>query len=229
MKKQLSQKGFSPLSVIILIFILAGAGLVGWRVWETHKDKGVINPRASTSADASKVGTNPTFNPYQGWETYTSTRGKFSLKYPQKWKISGFQDEAPISKDNLNGEETIVRLVYDEDSQNEFGMDINLTAAPPAHYGDPASGEVTKLKNGFSVWVSKQQDPSIAGRIGVCPILQLVTNQSFTANLTNGTRLTVNGSFCWNQKSNPSYTYEQQVNSNSFEQAKEILASITPQ
>src|SRR6185369_3608839 len=104
--------------------------------------------------------------------------GKFTLKYPSDWDISGFQGETPVgpnySTGKMSGQETIIRLTHSENVQNQFGMDLDLTSPQPVAGTNYSDGTVTSLKNGLLLWIHKQQDSRVAGRTGICPNVKLV-------------------------------------------------------
>ncbi|MEI9913935.1 MAG: hypothetical protein WDN66_02945 [Candidatus Saccharibacteria bacterium] len=226
---RLNNKGFGAIGVLIIVVVIFAIGFSGWAVYHhNHKTKPVVTTKttANTKQNSSTKKTTQQTNPYAGWQTYTSSVGSFALKYPSTWQISGFQGTTAVTQ--VNGQDTDIRLVNTESSSNSFGMDIVLSSKPSDTMDDYSEGTVTSLSNGLSVWIHNQGDPSVDGRVAECPDMQIVSGQTFLATLSNGTSLSLDGSFCWNQKSNPTYTYSQQVDSTSFSQAKQIIGSITP-
>jgi hypothetical protein len=200
------QKGFSAVDVVVVVLVLAMVGLSSWWGWrQVH----IGAPPGNGPVDT-----------YAGWGTYTSYIGRFTLRYPTDWQISGFHGEVPVgpgySTGELSGKETQIRLTHTEDAANQFGMDIMLSS--DAGSGVYADGSLTRLDNGLTVWTASGGAP--------CPSMQLVSGGRFLAALTNGTAISLHGSFCWNQRSRPTYSYSQQVSSVSFRRAKQIIESL---
>lgn len=228
MSKKTLESGFSVLALVCAITLVLLIGVVTWqaskRSYTNNANRGASQ---QTKATDNKSQQQP--DPYANWNAYSSNTGNFTLRYPEQWMISGFQNNTPVGPDystgEMNGQETQIRLIRDEDSQNQFGMDIYIggNSTTSEKFTD---GTVTQLNNGLSLWIQKEQDPKVSGRSSICPVIHLVSNEKFSTKLKNGVLLTVTGSFCWSQKSNPNYTYRQQVDSGSFKEARLILESI---
>lgn len=80
--KRLDAKGFSALElllIVVVIALLAGAGVYYFR---NHK-KDDSKPVATNTPTAKE--NSPVADPTADWVTYTSTPGKYSLKYPKTW------------------------------------------------------------------------------------------------------------------------------------------------
>lgn len=190
------------LAVVLAVVVLAGSG---WWAWsQLHRPGAPPGPAPGSGA-------------FAGWHTYVSKRGKFSLRYPPGWDISGFRDETPVAATDLNGQETQIRLLHTEDAANQFGMDIRLSSSVGS--GVYAHGSADRLRNGLVLWTADRQLD--------CPDMQLVSGGGrFAARLSNGTALGMYGSFCWGQESTTSYSYDQQIASTSFRQARQVIESI---
>jgi hypothetical protein len=197
--------GFSiveALVFVLAVLVLAGSGWWAWNQY--HRPGAPPGPRPAPGVTA-------------GWDTYESKRGRFSLRYPPGWDISGFRDEIPVTAAGLNGQETQIRLLHSEDGANQFGMDLRLSSSVGS--GVYGHGSADRLSNGLVLWTSD--------RLLDCPDMQLVSaGGRFAARLPNGTALGMYGSFCWGQKSTTSYSYDQQIASTSFRQARQIIESI---
>ena len=87
--KKLNNKGFGVMGVLAVIVIIAAAGGIGAYVYHKHH-KANSNTTSSTSSSngssAGKTGgTTQSPDPTADWSTYSSTSGKFALKYPKTW------------------------------------------------------------------------------------------------------------------------------------------------
>lgn len=232
-RKVSTEQGFSAIEALIVVVVIAVIGVAGWLVWQHHHQQ----KKAATSSSSTTTQTNKqssgtqTADPYAGWKTYRSNLGSFTLRYPTTWELSGFRGETPVgslySTGEMNGQENIIRLVNTEDSKNQFLMDITLSSQPTNDYDKYSDGTTASLTNGLTLWTHSQQDPGTSGSVGNCPDIQLVSGTDFIAKLSNGTSLSLNGSFCVG-RSTPTYTYTQQVSSVSFRDAKQIVGSIEP-
>lgn len=77
------QRGIAPVLELFLVIAVIGVlGFAGWRVYQARQDK----PAATTTETKA--------DPYAGWKTYSSTKAKFSFKYPSAW---GFK-EIPVNQ-----------------------------------------------------------------------------------------------------------------------------------
>lgn len=93
MKKQ---QGFSVIHIIMFIVLAGIIGFTGWYVWDTNKkasdtlesaDQQSFKKAEKSSNDknaAKKTAEDPT----KDWKSYTSTAGKYSLKYPPAWVVA---------------------------------------------------------------------------------------------------------------------------------------------
>jgi hypothetical protein len=199
--------GFSIVEALVVLLAIAVLAGSGWWAWSQ------LNPATA----GAPPGPHPGSAAFTGWHTYVSKRGKFSLRYPPGWDISGFQGGTPVAAADLNGQETQIRLLHSEDGANQFGMDVRLSSSVGG--GVYAHGSADRLSNGLVVWTADRQLD--------CPDMQLVSGGGqFVTRLPNGTPLGMYGSFCWGQKSTTSYSYDQQIASASFRQARQIIESI---
>lgn len=78
------QKGFTLIEGLLVVIALALVTGVGFYVINANKDK---KDDTVTSASTSKTSekTKSVADPTSDWAPYTSTSGKFSLKYPKAW------------------------------------------------------------------------------------------------------------------------------------------------
>lgn len=94
-----NQKGLMLLILgvaILLIIVAGGAYYLGSK--NTNLTSKPEVPQPATSA------TTPTLNPITstedstaGWKTYTSTEGKYSIKYPQDWVVEVYKEKYPYN------------------------------------------------------------------------------------------------------------------------------------
>lgn len=75
-----NQKGFSAIEAVVVLFIAAVIGLVGWYVYKAKNDTDK-NLRPNTSK--TKVRSVNTLS-----KTYKNEYGNFTVKYPASWKLS---------------------------------------------------------------------------------------------------------------------------------------------
>jgi uncharacterized membrane protein len=86
-KKSLNSRGFGLIGVLIVIAVLVVAGGAGAYVYHRdHKAKSAASANSSTQTQTTTTTTpSQSVDPTAGWVAYTSTSGKFSLKYPKAW------------------------------------------------------------------------------------------------------------------------------------------------
>lgn len=84
-----NQAGYSMVEILIVIVVLAVVGAAGFATYyHYHKNKSDVNSNSTVNQKSDQ---------YAGWKTSTSTRAKFSIKYPADWKYS----EVLGTKDNV--------------------------------------------------------------------------------------------------------------------------------
>lgn len=110
MRKKPSQRGFSLVELLAIIIVACGVVGGGWLVYRHSKhskpsktDHAVIN----TPAPTNKTSAPPVQSDlYKGWKTATSSRAKFSIRYPASWtytEVLGRNDNVEhITIDNAN-------------------------------------------------------------------------------------------------------------------------------
>jgi hypothetical protein len=168
-------------------------------------------------------------DPYTGWKKYTSTLGGFSLHYPARWELSGFQGINPVLANEMNGQETLIRLQSKPNAKgDDFGIDMYVsTGAYSTPYNTYGNGTTTKLSNGITIWQEKEQENYATGpAIDACPALRVGTDGTFSQQLPTGKYLSFYGSFCWSQNETTDKTYAQQVASPEWAAATGIVKSI---
>jgi|GEM_PF-1140268 len=157
------QKGFSIVEGLLLLIVTAIIGFVGWYVWHSRSTKSEApTPVPTSKASNSETETDTkTTDPYSGWKSATSSRAKFSIKYPSNWVYT----ETVGNKDNV---EHIVL-----DGPNFYVTIDSFNGSDVANGGNPA----TKCDDCQEV--SKTEAFS-AGRLG------LVSLETIIYKLDNG-------------------------------------------
>jgi hypothetical protein len=75
-KQKQHNSGFSAVTIIVAIVIIALGGTAGWLVYQNYHQ-----PKAAVTSTIHK----PTPDPTKNWTAFSSTLGKFSLRYPNTW------------------------------------------------------------------------------------------------------------------------------------------------
>lgn len=221
------QSGFSAVvSIIAIVLVVSILGLIGWRLY-SHLSKQTNN----TNSNNQNTSRNPVSNnnqtstpsqpadPYAGWLSYTSQVGNFTFRYPSTWTID------PTVGDPVYGPGSVVRLTNDSNTKTDnFGLNMQITDKSHAiNYGPSTQGSSTNLPNGVSLW---QDDQHMQSDSSPCPILGIGNNDATYMPLKNGKYLSVYGSYCWKQDLTPTALYHDQINSQPWKDAVNILASI---
>lgn len=108
--KQLNNKGFGLLGILIVIVVLAAVGGTGVYVYhKQHKTRTTAAVTSSKAPSTTKSGgtsvppATPAQNPYAGWKTYTSSTEKLTFKYPTDWKATQSNNSTQVEgADSLN-------------------------------------------------------------------------------------------------------------------------------
>lgn len=92
MRKQLDQKGFSIVEVLIALVVLAAIAASGWLAWRhTHDKKKYVSSSTSAQQSKSPSKLSPPTDPYAGWKSYCDTATDACIRYPSDWNaVSGF-------------------------------------------------------------------------------------------------------------------------------------------
>ncbi len=104
MTRKMRTDGFSVVTVVIAVFILAAIGLTGWHLSQ-HKDS---KTQVSHSTSTSKKNTAPKpIDTYAGWKTYCdSENAKGCYMYPSDWVTSqygGFENSTQTAYVDFSG------------------------------------------------------------------------------------------------------------------------------
>jgi hypothetical protein len=86
-----NQKGFISMEVFLIIVVLALVGGTGYFVYQATKKTNDTFTAAAKAADSTPLtnGTKAdTADPTSRWIPYTSSAGKYSLRYPNSWKTA---------------------------------------------------------------------------------------------------------------------------------------------
>lgn len=84
-----NEKGFGLIETLLVIIALALVVFVGYYIYQNQQDskEEAVMPK-SVSAKTVESETDPT----EDWKTYTSTAGKYTLKYPSTWVTASNPD-----------------------------------------------------------------------------------------------------------------------------------------
>ena len=91
-----NEKGFGIIEGLLIVAVVVLLGYVGYMIYENH-NKTTSSATTANTATTTPAKTTTTVDPYAGWKTATSTRAKFSVKYPTNWTYS----ETVGDKDNV--------------------------------------------------------------------------------------------------------------------------------
>jgi hypothetical protein len=83
--KKLNQKGFTGFEIILLVLVVAALGFAGFVVYQRGKDDKNAPQTVVTQKDDNTKAKEEEKDPTADWQTYTSTTGKFTIKYPKSW------------------------------------------------------------------------------------------------------------------------------------------------
>lgn len=124
-----NQKGFAALEGLLLLVIVAMLAVIGWYV-KTSADKTdrTLSQTTNSSVQPIVSSNKKSTDIYNGWNTFTAPREKFTLKYPTDWKVvSGNNSE---SYDLTAPDGLIVRYVYLDSLDQEDGGCGHQSACP---------------------------------------------------------------------------------------------------
>jgi hypothetical protein len=128
-----NQKGFTLVEGLLVVIAVSLLGFTGYYVYNANQKK---DDTKQVAAPTSSQNTTETKDPTEGWKSFESMEGKYSLKYPASWMIPGnLSDCAPgmlllgTSEDTLGkcGSEYSGHMsVY---SSNESSEGVELTGS----------------------------------------------------------------------------------------------------
>lgn len=138
-RRQIAEQGFSLITGILILIVIAGVGLGGWITHRhTHSRPGPTSVRKSVSHEGSPNTHKPP-DPYAGWKTATSLQAKFSIRYPTSWTYS----EALGDKDGVE-HITIDSTKFHITIDTSVGHDVSDSAAPASTCTDCLQTFVSK-------------------------------------------------------------------------------------
>lgn len=82
-----NQNGFGAIEALLILVTVGIIGFTGWFVWHSNNKASNDLKSSSSSAKFEKKKKSPV-DPTADWTPYTSTAGKFSLKYPKSWSTA---------------------------------------------------------------------------------------------------------------------------------------------
>lgn len=224
------QNGFSAIELILVLVVVILIGAVGWLVYDRQKDASQSNMNPASVSSETKEQPKEATKKTEEMATYTSKYGGFTLEYPTKWQITGYENN--VGTANLSGNENIVRIqnqTEENNQSNNFGMDINITTNKPeaAPFNTYPNGTTQLLLNKLTLWKEKENINYATGPTkSTCPQIYVGTDSTFSTKLKNGKYLLIYGSFCWGQGMTSTYSYNEQVNSSEWAIAENIIKSI---
>lgn len=98
--KNIRQKGFGMVEILIVIVVVGLLGTIGWLVYDRQKNNKVDRPQQSSNqvqptATTEKQTTSTT--PSDSWLKYTSQNNKYSLAIPDGWHLESIKGEDDLS------------------------------------------------------------------------------------------------------------------------------------
>ncbi len=169
-------------------------------------------------------------------ETFTSTLGGFTIKYPSDWVVEGVKTVDLINKDNGSPNQTS-DFIYlhskypsrDAITENYMGMELRIvdsgSIADNYLLRNGNNGNIiATLDNGLMLY---QQISTFSGKD--VAVLALTKNGYSIVDLPNGKKLISLSTFncAGGDLSNLKLTYDEQLQSVEYKQAIEILKSIS--
>src|SRR5215471_8609017 len=135
-------KGFGLVVVLVVILVVVAVGGVGFYVWERQQK---APAKDSTSSNTTPNPT-PTVDPYGGWREATSSRAKFSIKYPASWSYSiAVSDKDNIEHMVLSGAHLTIKIDSFIGKDPTGGGNPNTMCADCQQTVTSASFDVAKL------------------------------------------------------------------------------------
>jgi hypothetical protein len=223
--------GFTVLYTILVLIIVGIVGFTGWYVWNTNTEanenfKSGVN--ASSVAHSTPYKTKKVVDPYANWQSYSSAVGNFTFKYPANWTLkeqSINSSLAKYQKQELNFSVNIKR----PEAQGYFIFNLIVYAANPSMENLPQDLTMVTtedLPNGIMISQSKKPDESSP----YTPTLSIIGKQGiahyYGYPLINKYYLSGTGGFGMDERTSTNLTYEEQVGSIEWKDAKLLLQSI---
>ena len=217
------QRGFAEIIIIIGVLVLLAVG--GAYYFGTQKNN--IIP-ASSPTPAIQVSPIPTPDVPGDWETFTSTLGGFTLKYPADWITQGFEG----SKESFSQNSNIIRFYSKTPTRGSAGIymciefKIGLNDNYPLKNGGFLSkGNVNTLPSGLEIF---QEKASSAGKDYYRLSLTTADKKMSLVDLPNGNKLSATAEYNCVQGDldNLNLGLDQQANSYESMQAQLILRSL---
>ena len=157
MSKNLSDKGFGVVEVLVAIVVIAVLGFGGWLVWHNHQSKKIVDTTKSQASKATKIAP---VDPYAGWKTYCDTaNAKGCFKYPNDWvdsQYGGYENStqtAYIDFSGYNNKDQASNSAYVAQVADVNDTSLNLKIIGSVYNNVPSyaifnASDVTTLKAG---------------------------------------------------------------------------------
>jgi len=240
MKKTNNESGFSGLEFIVVILVIIILGLVGWLVYKDNHKTSTTPPKTTTSSTTSN-------SPTSGWNTYKSTLGGFSFKYPSSgWTLKKFDNSTLtwVSGSAVTSNEASLSL--DENigsglstSSDDYQIIINIgdksgAISDSGLLAYNAGSVLESFANGLSLWQTSQDtynghgshDPQ-CGSTNSIVMTTIASNGNLYYPLSNGKYLDLTGSFCTTPGETLTLNYQQQATDQEMTTTKEVLSSFS--
>ena len=88
----LNQKGFSLVEGLLFTLVIIAISFAGWYVWHAGQVDKQNDKTAAARSDTKASSSSSKADPTKNWKAYTSTTGKFSLRYPYSWYTASKPD-----------------------------------------------------------------------------------------------------------------------------------------
>jgi hypothetical protein len=230
---------FSPIAIVIVVFVVAIVSFGGWYVWRARHQNQKANPssdetNSNTPAQTKQTqsGTNSdngtTAPPIEqsdqhgGWKTYASKVGSFSFKYPSDWAVT----------DTTAGSNEYLRLFLESPTRPYGKVILMFDVIKKSLVSQYEVGSDTRtLENNLRLWTKKmpwtskhynELKPFDCARIR---ILEAAKNED--VNLPGDVFLSSEGGFCMNQDDYTTKSYPDQLKSTEMEDAVKVYESIS--
>lgn len=157
--KNTNQQGFTVVEALIIIFIIAVLGGIGWFVWNKQNDSAAPKSNNTQATNTNKPSKSKTKTMPVGFRTYTSSEGAFSFAYPSGWgdleqaaDQSGLTAKTPQFPDNGYAfNESRLSPYFAYDVQPKDGATITIKYGPTMK---------SQVQNGKVTWLITDVNPA---------------------------------------------------------------------
>lgn len=136
--------GFTLVELLLTIIAIGVIGFAGFYVWDKSKDGSDVKSSGKTTLSES---TKADLDPTRDWKSYTSTEGKFSLKYPASWHTADNPENCYTNLLLLGPTaETVGTCGSDNSGQvsiSSYTVETGSSELDPQYYSDIKTTKVT--------------------------------------------------------------------------------------